>query len=300
MAMAQAEMIAARLLDHGVRADFVPLTTSGDRWSGSLSELGGKGAFVKEVDRAILDGDADLAVHNLKDIPGDVPLPDGLAIGGYPARECVQDAVIARDGMELEHGLDSLPIDAVVGTSSVRRQAQIHRRWPHLDARPVRGNANTRLAKLDNGEYDALVLADVGLRRIGLTHRITLTLPVWQMLPAVGAGQLAICVRTDRHDLLTLAGRLNEPLSEATARAERTMLFTLGGHCNSPIAAYCRSVADGRLGLTAAVYTLDGTQCAEAELTADQDAPEELGEAVAEVLLGKGARDMIQASVENH
>lgn len=280
------------------RTVLTPLSTSGDRWSGDLAALGGKGAFVKEIDRALLDGEADIAVHNLKDVPGDVPLPDGLRIAAFPAREGVQDAVVARDGLELEHGLDSLPIDAVVGTSSVRRQAQIRRRWPHLDVRPIRGNANTRLAKLDNGEFDALVLADIGLRRIGLANRISMTLPVDQMLPAVGAGQLVVVARSDRPDLLTLCARLNERFSEATSRTERAMLFDLGGHCNSPIAAYCRS-SGARITLRAAVYALDGTALVEDEQAGPLEQPETVGAAVAARLAEKGARRLIDASAEH-
>ena len=288
------------LSDHGQPPTtmLVPLSTSGDRWSGDLTALGGKGAFVKEIDRALLDGEADIAVHNLKDIPGDIPIPDGLEIAAYPAREGVQDAVVAPDGVELEHGLDSLPIDAVVGTSSVRRQAQIRRRWPHLDVRPIRGNANTRLAKLDAGQFNALVLADIGLRRIGLAERISMTLPVAQMLPAVGAGQLAVVARSDRADILALCARLNERFSEATARTERAMLFDLGGHCNSPIAAYCRSSGE-RISLRAAVYALDGTSIVEHEESGPLNEPDAVGAAVAARLLNDGARELIEAAGEH-
>lgn len=296
MAMAQAEWVASLLEGVGIATRVVGLTTSGDRWSGDLSDLGGKGAFVKEIDRALLDERADLAVHCLKDIPGDEPIPDGLEIAAYLAREAVQDAVVAPVGTALPSGPDSLPAGAVVGTSSVRRRAQLQRRWPHLVLRPIRGNANSRLARLDAGEYDALILATAGLRRIGQEDRITAELSTTDMLPAIGAGQLVVTARAKDARSIALAARHDDGLSRACAEAERALLAALHGHCNSPIAGHARAVAAGTLELRAAVYALDGSRILEATATGPTSSPEELGRTVASDLHAQGAAELITQS----
>ncbi len=293
MALAQADRVAAALrhTQPGLYIELASTTTTGDRWTGALTTIGGKGAFVRELDQAQLDGQFDLAVHCLKDIPGDEQLPEGLTIAAYLPREDVHDAVVSRHGA----GLDELPVGAVVGTSSVRRRAQLARHWPHLSVAPVRGNANTRLSKLDAGEYDALILAVSGLQRIGAAERITAVLPVETMLPAVGAGVIAVTVRVDDQPTRDLVARLNDPTTTRVALAERAMLLALAGHCHSPIAGLATVEADGSLRLRGAVYTPDGATCLDAAAWATADDPEQLGRTVAQALTDKGARDLIDA-----
>ena len=179
MALVQAHRVAdaLRQLQPGATVDVVEITTDGDRWTGPLAALGGKGAFVERLHHEQLDGRFDIGVHCLKDIPGDVPLPEGLAIAAFPPREDVHDALVTAAASSL----DDLAAGSTVGTSSVRRTAQLARRWPTLRPVPIRGNADTRLAKLDAGDYDAILLAVAGLQRIGAAARITSVVPVDQM-----------------------------------------------------------------------------------------------------------------------
>jgi hydroxymethylbilane synthase len=304
MALAQARLVASLLRrDPGDRADpsgdanrdesgggrggsvIVPLSTSGDRWGGSLAALGGKGAFVKELDRAQLAGEVDLVVHCLKDMPGDVPLPEGLSIAAYLPRDDVHDCVVGAR-------LAELPDGARVGTSSVRRAAQLRRSRPHLTPVPIRGSANSRLAKLDAGEFDALVLAVAGLERIGESRRIAQILTTTQMLPAVGAGVLALQCRTDDARTVAAARSLDDAATRACVTAERALLHELRGHCHSPIAAYSTRT-DDELTLHAAVYSADGATMLDA--TDRGVEPAKLGVTVAGELLDRGARALIDA-----
>ncbi|MGC0421502.1 hydroxymethylbilane synthase [Embleya sp. AB8] len=285
MALAQARLVASLLPAHPYPPTIVPLSTSGDRWGGSLAELGGKGAFVKELDRAQLDDEVDLVVHCLKDMPGDVPPPDGLTVAAYLPRDDVHDCVVGAN-------LAELPPGARVGTSSVRRAAQLRRDHPHLTPLPVRGSANSRLAKLDAGEFDALILAVAGLDRIGEARRITRVLTTTEMLPAVGAGALALQCRTDDPATLAAARALDDAPTRACVGAERALLRELRGHCHSPIAAHCVETDTG-LRLRAAVYAADGSSALEA---ADHGPdPDKLGVAVAGELLDRGARALLDA-----
>jgi hydroxymethylbilane synthase len=225
MALAQVErvqgMLAAARPD--VTVEVVSMTTSGDRWQGSLADLGGKGAFTKEVDQALLDGRVDLAVHCVKDVPGDRPAPTGTALAAYLARDDIRDCLVHPAGARIE----DLPAGTRIGTSSVRRTAQLALHWPHLVAVPIRGNANSRLAKLDAGDVDALLLAVAGLHRIGAAHRITHTLNVDTMVPAVGAGTLVLQCRDDDTVTRDLAASLGDRHAWAETVAERTMLRQL-------------------------------------------------------------------------
>ncbi|MDR7276834.1 hydroxymethylbilane synthase [Catenuloplanes atrovinosus] len=289
MALAQVErvrgLIAARHPD--VSVTVVGMTTSGDRWQGSLAALGGKGAFTKEVDRALLDGAADLAVHCVKDVPGDRPAPAGTVLASYLTRDDVRDCVVQPGGLTLAE----LPAGARIGTSSVRRVAQLALHWPQLTAVPVRGNANTRLAKLDAGEYDALLLAVAGLERIGQAHRITQIVDVETMVPAVGSGTLVLQCRDDDPATRDLAAGLGDRRTWQETVAERTMLHILQGSCHSPIAGYARTEPDGRISLRARVISLDGKTVLDVhEWAAD---PVTLGTSVAAALLRQGARDLL-------
>jgi hydroxymethylbilane synthase len=285
MALAQARLVAFLLSGGPYEPTIVPLSTSGDRWGGSLAALGGKGAFVKELDRAQLDGEVDLVVHCLKDMPGDVPLPDGLTVAAYLPRDDVHDCVVGGR-------LADLPNGARVGTSSVRRTAQLRRGYPHLTPVPVRGAADTRLAKLDAGQYAALILAVAGLERIGQSLRVAQILTTTQMLPAVGAGVLALQCRADDDRVLAAAAALDDPDTRACATAERALVRELRGHCHSPIAAYCTTL-DGGLTLHAAVYGPDGETVL--EVTDRGTEPDKLGATVAGDLLARGARELIDS-----
>ncbi|WP_042384134.1 hydroxymethylbilane synthase [Streptacidiphilus melanogenes] len=291
MALAQVERVRSLLAERHPRlvTEVVPVTTSGDRWLGALSALGGKGAFTKEVDAALLAGEADLAVHCLKDMPGDRPLPEGTAVAAYLPRDDIRDAVVQPRGLRL----DQLPAGARIGTSSVRRIAQLAAAYPELECVPIRGNANSRLAKLDAGEYDALLLAVSGLERIGQAERITEVLEPDGMCPPIGAGILALQCRADDGATVDAVAALNHAPTWREAAAERMMLHALQGHCNSPIAGYARAEEDGRLSLRARVFTPDGKRVLEAHEWAGALSPEELGMATALALLRQGARELI-------
>jgi hydroxymethylbilane synthase len=289
MALAQVERVKAMLADRHpqVRVEVLSMTTSGDRWQGSLAQLGGKGAFTKEVDAALLNRDVDVVVHCVKDVPGDRPAPAGTVMAAYLARDDVRDAWIHPAGVPI----DQVPAGTVVGTSAVRRIAQLALRWPHLRVRPIRGNANRRLAKLDAGEFDALLLAVSGLERIGETARLTHPLDVDTMVPAVGAGTLVLQCRDDDTEVRDLAASLGDPAAWAETTAERTMLHILQGSCSSPIAALARTEPDGRVGLRARVISPDGKTVADAHEW-DRN-PVLLGTAVAVSLMRQGAQEIL-------
>ncbi|MGW4651604.1 hydroxymethylbilane synthase [Kitasatospora sp. NPDC004289] len=293
MALAQVERVQAELaaLHPALRTEVVPVTTSGDRWMGDLAQLGGKGAFTKEVDAALLAGEADLAVHCLKDVPADRPLPAGTVFAAYLRRDDIRDAVVQPAGLTL----DQLPPGARIGTSSVRRVAQLAATHPHLECLPIRGNANSRLAKLEAGAYDALLLAVSGLERIGETARITEVLSVETMCPPIGAGVLALqCREDDERTIETVRGLAHhDTWREATA--ERMFLHVLQGHCNSPIAGYAKAEPDGRLSLRGRVFSPDGKQILDAHEWAGSLTPEDLGTATALALKRQGASDLIAA-----
>jgi hydroxymethylbilane synthase len=294
MALHQAEQVAATLgtLRPGLTTELVKVTSAGDRWMGDLAELGGKGAFTKEIDLALLADQADLAVHCLKDIPGDVPVPEGLAFAGYLPREDVHDAVISRSGARLAE----LPEGSVIGTSSVRRAAQLRLRYPHLRIERLRGNVNTRLMRLDEGHFDVLIAAVSGLHRVGQDDRITEVLPLEAMRPPIGAGIIALQCRADDVQVLELGTRLNDLDTSRQADAERAMLHALQGHCNSPIAGCATTDPDGRLSLHGTVFSLDGTQWLDSHHRGDAEDPQALGFFVGADLLRQGARAVIDAT----
>ncbi|MGW4842103.1 hydroxymethylbilane synthase [Nocardia brasiliensis] len=291
MALAQAEHVAELLERLGVQSELVKVTTAGDRWMGDLSKLGGKGAFVKEIDHALLVDDADLAVHCLKDIPGDIPVPEGLAFAGYLARDDVHDAVITGNGAPLAEQ----PAGTVVGTSSVRRTAQLLLHYPHLTVRPLRGNVNTRLARLEEGHVDVLIAAVSGLHRVGQQHRITETLDLETMCPPIGAGIIALECRSDDSQLRDLGAQLDHADTHRQADAERAMLHALQGHCNSPIAGYATTDRTGRLTLHGKVFSADGAQWLDSKHWGVPEDPQALGFFVGADLLRQGARAIIDA-----
>ncbi|HEU5028150.1 MAG TPA: hydroxymethylbilane synthase [Spirillospora sp.] len=290
LAMVQARGVAARLRELGnVAVDVVGIQTAGDRHRGHLGELGGKGAFLREIDRALLAGRADVAVHCLKDVPGDVPRPDELVFAAYLERDDVADVMLFPAASGIQCMADLAP-GARVGTSAVRRRAQLVRIRPDLRVEYLRGNVDSRLERLDSGEFDAIVVARAGLTRLGI-DRPGETLG---FLSAVGSGVLAVECRRADSDVADLLRLLDHPETRRCVSAERAMLHGLQGHCNSPIAGHARIGRDGRLSLRGMVFTQDGARFVQAEESAPPEKGGELGARVAADLLRQGARGLIE------
>ncbi|OKI08137.1 hydroxymethylbilane synthase [Streptomyces sp. CB02923] len=300
MALAQTDHVTRLLhrLDPQLRTVTVPVQTEADLWHGDLSGTGGKGLFVKAIDAQLQSGDIDLALHCLKDVPGDVPLRAGLVVAAHLERADVRDVLVVPAHSAARH-LDDLPPGARIGTASVRRRAQLLRIRPDLRIVPVRGAVGTRLDLLDGKrdahvELDAMVLASAGLARLGLTHRVRQVFEVEELLPAVGAGVLSLECRRADGDVAALLERLNHEPTLTEATAERVMLQGLRGHCNSPIAGYCVTGSDGRLSLRGLVFSPDGTAFAQVHLSSDAPHdPAALGAHAATELLSQGARSLI-------
>lgn len=291
MALAQVERVRAELgaRHPGIATEVVAVKTTGDKWMGDLAQVEGKGAFTKEVDAALLAGEADLAVHCVKDVPADRPLPAGTTFAAFLRRDDIRDALIHPGGLPLAQ----LPPGTRIGTSSVRRVAQLAAGYPHLRCVPLRGNANSRLDKLAAGEADALLLAASGLERIGRTDVITEILPPDVIMPPIGAGVLALQCREDDAELIDTVSGLGDPDTHREATAERMFLHVLQGHCNSPIAGYAKCEARGELSLRACVFTPDGKTVLNAHEWAGPLDPATLGTSVAVSLLRQGARELI-------
>jgi len=294
LAMWQAEHIQARLraLYPQIAINILGMTTTGDQILDSpLAKIGGKGLFVKELEQALQDGRADFAVHSMKDVP--MVLPDGFVLAATGQREDPRDAFVSTG----YKSLDELPDGSVVGTSSLRRQSQLQARFPRLLIEPLRGNVQTRLRKLDEGQYAAIILAAAGLKRLGLGERITALLTTEHSLPAVGQGALGIECLAGKDELIALLAPLNDPETAACVQAERAMSRALAGSCQVPLGGF-GELRDGKLHLRGFVASVDGARMVRAEVTgAPQDA-EELGEALAQRLIGMGA-DRILAELEN-
>ena len=285
LALWQAEHVKARLmaLHPGLEVELLGMTTQGDQILDSpLSRIGGKGLFVKELEVAMAEGRADLAVHSIKDVPMD--LPEGFELAAISKREDPRDAFVSKKYPSLE----ALPPGGRVGTSSLRRQAQLRARLPHLNIDTLRGNVNTRLRKLDEGQYDAILLAAAGLKRLGFENRITAVLEPEESLPAVGQGALGIEIRSGNQELAALLAPLNDPETAACVLAERAMSRRLQGGCQAPIGGYA-VVRDGRLFLRAFVADLEGIRFFRAVAEGPMDAPEHVGLAAAEDLVQQGA-----------
>jgi hydroxymethylbilane synthase len=283
----QADWVAARLRDAGADVEQVPIATSGDRdQRGPVERIGSQGVFTKEIQRALLQDRIDLAVHSLKDLPTE-PVP-GLRLAAVPSRAPVDDVLVCREADSLE----ALAEGAAVGTGSLRRRTQLLYVRRDLDFCGIRGNVETRLAKVENGEYDAVVLARAGLERLELADRISCVLPFDAVLPAVGQGALGIECRGDDHPTREVLGRLTDRATEASVLAERAMLAALHGGCMAPIAAWGR-FEDGGLVLSGRVMSIDGRQRLEATHAGSAEQPEALGRGVAEDLLSQGAGILI-------
>jgi hydroxymethylbilane synthase len=285
LALAQTRMFAAALSGRGAQVELVPMTTRGDRvLDRPLAQVGGKGLFVKELEHAMSEGRADLAVHSMKDVP--MVLPSGFALATFGEREVPLDALVSNR----HDSLASLGAGARVGTSSLRREAQLRHKYPRLDVRPLRGNVNTRLAKLDAGDYDAIVLAAAGLRRLGFGDRVRALLD--DSIPAIGQGILAVEFPADRDDLARLLAPLERPETAAAARAERALGLVVEGSCEVPLGGHAR-VENGRLALDAFIGLPDGSRLARARDSAPLAEAEALGRRVAGQLLASGGREIL-------
>ena len=291
LAMWQARHVQQRLetLYPGLTVSIVGMTTEGDRKLGtSLAKIGGKGLFVKELEDALADGRADIAVHSLKDVP--MHLPDGFALGAILERADARDALVSNQFTSLA----ALPRGARVGTSSLRRESQLRVKFPHLVIAPLRGNVQTRLKKLDDGLYEAIILAAAGLKRLGLDSRIAALLTPDEMLPAVGQGALAIECRAGRDDVLQLLRPLNHAATCACVSAERALSRSLAGSCNVPLAGYAE-IEGARMTLRGYVGAPDGTRHVHAAREGAVADGEALGVALAGELRAKGAGDILSA-----
>ncbi len=289
LALWQTEHVADRLraAHPGLQVELVPLSTRGDEiLDRSLAAIGGKGLFLKELELAMQRGEADCAVHSLKDVP--MQLEPGFALPAILARADHADAFVSARF----DGLDALPQGARVGTSSLRRQAQLRALRPDLQLLDLRGNVNTRLAKLDAGDYDAIVLACAGLQRLGFDGRIRARLDAPAWLPAPAQGAIAIECRDDDPRVAALCAALDDAATRTCVAAERAMNRALEGSCHVPVAALAALDGD-RLHLRGLVGAVADGRCVRAEATGTREAPDALGIAVAEALLAQGARALI-------
>jgi len=277
--------VRARLerLHPGLEVQLVKMSTEGDKILDTpLAKIGGKGLFLKELEQALLEKHVDIAVHSLKDVT--VNLPPGLVIPVIGEREDPRDAFVSNQ----YSSLDTLPAGSRVGTSSLRRECQVRAQFPNLEIVSLRGNVNTRLAKLDNKNFDAILLAAAGLKRLGFESRIASLLPPEVMLPAVGQGALAIECREDDRDAIDLIAPLHHPETAACVQAERALNERLEGGCQVPIAAYSQ-ITGGQIRLRALVGSPDGKHVIRGETTGKIDNVRQLGRDLADELLGRGA-----------
>ncbi len=292
LAVWQAEHVRDQLLKlyPACRVELLGMTTRGDQiLDRPLAKVGGKGLFVKELETALLDGRADIAVHSMKDVP--MELPPEFALVATGRREVPLDAFVS----SRYASLDDMPPGAIVGTSSLRREAQLHARYPYLAVTSLRGNLDTRLRKLDEGQYDAIILAAAGLTRLGLKERIRAVLPAEVSLPAAGQGALGIEAAAGREDLAAWLAPLNDADTAACVRAERAVSRALAGSCEVPLGAYAQieHAREGSLWLRGFVATPDGARVARAELTGSANEAEALGLRLAAQLRARGADEIL-------
>ena len=290
-----------RRIDANVDIELIQISTKGDRIKDvPLAEIGGKGLFVAEVEAAVARNEADLAVHSLKDIPGDIALAEGLVIASTPKRQDPRDVLVSKSGGDLA----SLPRDARIGTTSLRRTVQLKAQRPDLQFFNLRGNVDTRIKKLDDGSLDAIVLAAAGLHRLGIFDSTPLSLlPTDICIPAIGQGTLAIEARRADTKICELLKKLEDPQTRIATEAERALLLALQGNCHSPIAGHAHFTEDGRrLSLHALVASADADRLLSAvadryfehdDFESATQSARELGEEVAKNLLAQGARDLI-------
>jgi hydroxymethylbilane synthase len=292
LALWQAEHVAAKLeaLPDVDGVELVPMSTRGDEiLDRSLQKIGGKGLFIKELEIAMQEDRADIAVHSMKDVPAE--MPDGFCLACVLERANHADALVAPAGTTIS----SLKQGAKIGSSSLRRQAQLRMLRPDVEIEPLRGNVNTRLKKLDDGHYDAIILAAAGLERLGFDDRIAQVFAPDHMLPAAAQGVVGVECLDSRHDLKTVLSALNDSHSAATTTAERAIAFRLQANCQSPVASYA-TLDDGTITLTALVATPDGTQSLKDTHSGPADQAEAIGLALADRLIERGALELLAAS----
>jgi hydroxymethylbilane synthase len=290
LAVVQASWVADALRRLGAEVELVPLKTSGDRLAQvALADFGGKALFVKEIEEALLAHRVDVGVHSLKDMPA--ALPAGLVLAAFPPREDPRDVLLTRSGGDL----DALPRGARVGTSSLRRRILLLARRPDLAIEPIRGNVETRLAKLDRGEYDALVMAGAGLKRLGVVPAHSWLLQTEEFLPAVGQGILGVEARQADREMLELLRRVDDTRTRMQALAERSFLLALGAGCHTPVAGYARLDGDA-LTISGLVASLDGATMLQSSVSGPGAAAEALGRKLADELLARGAGPLLEAS----
>ena len=295
LAMWQAEHVAKllRQAHPGLQVELIGMSTQGDKILDTpLAKIGGKGLFVKELEQGMLEGRADIAVHSMKDVP--VELPEGLHLAVIMEREDPRDAFVSNRYSRLE----DLPEGSVVGTSSLRRQCQLADRRPDLKIAPLRGNVNTRLRKLDEGEFDAIILATAGLKRLGFQQRITSFIESGDSLPAIGQGAIGIECRSDDERVNALIQPLHDPETACCVLAERAMNHRLMGGCQVPIAGFA-VLNHGKLFMRGLVGEPDGSRIMRAEINGPAGEAEALGIAVAEDLLGQGADQVLKHLYQN-
>ena len=293
LAMWQAKFIQKRLgeLYPQTEVSILGMTTRGDQiLDQSLAKIGGKGLFIKELEQALEDGRADIAVHSMKDMPMNVP--EGFALAAITEREDPRDAFVSIH----YSGLDALPEGSVVGTSSLRRESQLRAQFPHLEVHPLRGNVQTRLRKLDEGQYAAIILAAAGLKRLGLSDRITALLSPEQSLPAVGQGALGIECRADRTDLVALMQPLHHQETAYCVEAERALSRVLGGSCQVPLGAFAEISGD-TLQLRGFVAQPDGKRIVSDALNGKPETGITMGQQLAQKLITKGAGEILATLV---
>ncbi len=288
LALWQAEEVQRRLESIDVASDLVRMSTRGDEIIDKpLAAIGGKGLFIKELQRGMMDGRADLAVHSMKDVPAE--FPEGLHLVVVLEREDPRDALVSNRYASIEE----LPVGARVGTCSLRRQCQLLEKRPDLNLLDLRGNVNTRLQKLDDGEFDAIILACAGLIRLGLGDRIRMAIPVEDMLPACGQGIVGIECKVDDAATNSVLARLHDKSAAIRVGAERSLNAVLGGSCKTPIASYAEH-DEHNITLSGLVGLPDGSQILRVTETAGIDDGVELGRLVAEKLLAAGAAEIIR------
>lgn len=291
LAMWQARHIQSRLqaLYPDTEVTILGMTTTGDQILDTpLAKVGGKGLFVKELETALADGSADLAVHSMKDVP--MNLPQGFMLAATGEREDARDAFVSNDFASLE----DLPVNSIVGTSSLRRQSQLQARFPHLKIESLRGNLQTRLRKLDEGQYAAIILAAAGLIRLELGHRIRQFIAPEQSIPAVGQGALGIEISSSRPDLIAVLAPLNHADTQVCVEAERGMSRTLAGSCTVPLGAYATCEGDN-IRITGFVASVDGQQMLVETATGNRQQAEALGQKLAAQLIAQGADKILAA-----
>ncbi|MCO6560873.1 MAG: hydroxymethylbilane synthase [Gilliamella sp.] len=290
LALWQANFVKQQILANhpNLTVELIPMVTKGDVLLDSpLSKIGGKGLFVKQLEQAILNNEADIAVHSIKDIPAE--FPEGLTLATICKRDDVRDSFISNK----YSNIDELPNGAIIGTSSLRRQCQLRAKYPHLQIKDLRGNVGTRLAKLDNKQYDAIILASAGLKRLALQDRIKQYIDTNLILPAVGQGAIGIETRADDKKILEILSVLDDKHSRVCIEAERAMNKALQGGCQVPIACYSQ-LNNNILSLQGLVGRIDGSKIIKVALEGSITEAEKLGQELAKRLLDQGAKTILK------